>query len=198
MAGDPQERMLEAAINLLERHGVDGVGIREIAAEAGVNSAAVSYYFRSKENLMRQALERTLDQAFGRIPGELEALAKTGLGKRQAFEALLAGYIANASRYPRISYAHLREAITLQRYDTPGAAMVQKLISELAQWLKPEYPKRTEAELRLGLSQIWAAIITWAMAPGLFAGVAQVDLQSPADCQRWSAQMLCLLDGPRR
>lgn len=43
--------MLAAATKLFPEHGLDGVTVRELAKEAGVNVAAVNYHFGSKESL---------------------------------------------------------------------------------------------------------------------------------------------------
>jgi AcrR family transcriptional regulator len=56
-----------AALTCIERDGIEATGIREIAREAGVNSAAINYYFQSKDKLLAIALERSLEQLFERL-----------------------------------------------------------------------------------------------------------------------------------
>ena len=51
---DSREKLLEAALRLFASSGVASVSVRDIAREAGVNSALVGYYFRSKEGLLCQ------------------------------------------------------------------------------------------------------------------------------------------------
>jgi AcrR family transcriptional regulator len=51
--GDKREVILKAAERLFSRSGFDGVSIRDIAAEAGVNSALIGYYHGTKESLYR-------------------------------------------------------------------------------------------------------------------------------------------------
>jgi DNA-binding transcriptional regulator YbjK len=48
--------LLEAAIHLIGAHGLDAVTHRAVAAEAGVPAASTSYYFRSKDALIDEAL----------------------------------------------------------------------------------------------------------------------------------------------
>lgn len=57
---EKQLQIIAAAEKLFSRKGFDGTSVRDIAEEAGVNIAMISYYFGSKEKLM-QALfaERT-------------------------------------------------------------------------------------------------------------------------------------------
>lgn len=65
-AGDPsrgasqpvQDRILDRTIYLMGQLGTTDVPVRAIAREAGVNVAAVNYYFASKEQMLLQLAER--------------------------------------------------------------------------------------------------------------------------------------------
>ena len=54
------EAILRAAQRLFATRGYTTTGVREVAAEAGVNSALVRRYFGSKEGLLRAAVEDVL------------------------------------------------------------------------------------------------------------------------------------------
>jgi len=55
---DRQSRILEAALDLLSRHGISGVNMRAVAREAGVALGLVNYYYEDKLSLIRAALHR--------------------------------------------------------------------------------------------------------------------------------------------
>jgi len=55
---DRQSRILEAAMDLLSRHGISGVNMRAVAREAGVALGLVNYYYQDKTSLIRAALKR--------------------------------------------------------------------------------------------------------------------------------------------
>lgn len=55
---DRQSRILEAALDLLSRHGIAGVSMRSVAREAGVALGLVNYYYDDKTSLIRAALHR--------------------------------------------------------------------------------------------------------------------------------------------
>lgn len=60
-AGNPnatQERILAAALAVFTEHGLEAATLRQITERAGVNLAAVSYHFGSKDSLVRRTLER--------------------------------------------------------------------------------------------------------------------------------------------
>ena len=51
VGGDTRESILDAAEDLFSKHGFYGVTIREVAREAGVDTALVHYYFGAKRDL---------------------------------------------------------------------------------------------------------------------------------------------------
>ncbi|WP_303134079.1 TetR family transcriptional regulator [uncultured Dialister sp.] len=55
---DTKEQIENAAIRLFAFRGYSDVSIRDIGKEAGVNSAAISYYFGGKKELYASILER--------------------------------------------------------------------------------------------------------------------------------------------
>lgn len=69
-------RILEAARVRFSRVAYDGVGLREIASDAGIDTALIPRYFGSKEGLFREIAET----AFG--THELASEGSAGLPKR--------------------------------------------------------------------------------------------------------------------
>lgn len=57
---DKKERILTVAESLFAGHGFSGTSMRKITQEAGVNVAAVNYYFGTKEDLYREVFRRRL------------------------------------------------------------------------------------------------------------------------------------------
>jgi AcrR family transcriptional regulator len=55
-----RENLLDAAERLFAEHGYDGVGMRALAVEAGVNLGAATYHFGSKERLYIETVMRCL------------------------------------------------------------------------------------------------------------------------------------------
>ena len=73
---DPKKRIRNAAITLFAQKGFAAVGVREIAAEAGVNIAMISYYFEGKVGILKDIMEEFFDrymQVFDGIDDEHKA-----------------------------------------------------------------------------------------------------------------------------
>lgn len=59
---DPKQRILDAAIALFAQKGYSAVGVREIATEANVNIAMISYYFNGKVGILKEIIENFHDK----------------------------------------------------------------------------------------------------------------------------------------
>ncbi|MFY1827992.1 TetR/AcrR family transcriptional regulator [Myxococcus fulvus] len=190
---DARERILRATIICIERDGLDATGIREIAREAQVNSAAISYYFRSKEKLITQALDSTLDQAFTHVLLDFDKLLDEGLAIRDAFETLLEDVVGNVGRYPRIAHAHLHDALVHQRYDGAAVQRLNAFLEELSRKLAPATPHLKEERRRLALTQVWSSILLVSMLPRVFDQVLLLDFRTLDTRRAWVKQYTRLL-----
>ena len=56
-APDSRSRILAAATPLFAKHGLKGVGVRDLASAAGVNLSMISYHFGGKEGLYGEILK---------------------------------------------------------------------------------------------------------------------------------------------
>lgn len=79
-----KQRIVEAAVTLFNMKGYSGTSVRDIAAEAGVNVALISYYFSGKQGL----LEFLMMSFFEGYTAEIES-AYEELDKMSARESLL-------------------------------------------------------------------------------------------------------------
>ncbi len=59
---EPKQRILKAAISLFVQKGFSAVGVREIAKEANVNIAMISYYFEGKVGILKAILEEFFER----------------------------------------------------------------------------------------------------------------------------------------
>src|SRR5262245_65926996 len=66
---DTEQRILDAAHAVFLRRGTAGARTQEIAKEAGVNSALLHYYFRSKDRLAEAVFNRAAAQLMPAVVG---------------------------------------------------------------------------------------------------------------------------------
>ena len=59
---EPKQRILKAAISLFAQRGFASVGVREIAKEADVNIAMISYYYEGKIGILKAVLEEFFER----------------------------------------------------------------------------------------------------------------------------------------
>ena len=73
--------ILDQAEALFSEHGIQGVSVRRILAEAGVNAALAHYHFGNREGLIREVLRRRiepLNQERLELLGEVVSAARPG------------------------------------------------------------------------------------------------------------------------
>lgn len=63
-----KDRILKVATELFAQYGVNGIGIRRIADEAGINHALIIRYFGSKDNLVSEILQREIAKLVKNYP----------------------------------------------------------------------------------------------------------------------------------
>src|SRR5882762_8534622 len=89
---DARARLIDAAMELFAEKGYEGASVRDLAAAAGVNVAAVSYHFGSKDALYHECLRACLApcaQMHERMQFQLE-IAQRKKTRKAAEEALQA------------------------------------------------------------------------------------------------------------
>jgi DNA-binding transcriptional regulator YbjK len=84
--------LLEAAIHLIGDQGLDAVTHRAVAAAAGVPAASTSYYFRSKDELIDEALRTLAEREIERLR-ERRAAMGDAVADLEATTAALTAWI---------------------------------------------------------------------------------------------------------
>jgi AcrR family transcriptional regulator len=111
---DPKQQILAAAIGLFARKGFSATGVREIAQQAEVNIAMISYYFGSK----RGVLEAALDIFFQRY----QEVAEQSLAGDDPPEQQMRRFIRSIVSFARNNNDLVRIAFTELPFDMPEIA----------------------------------------------------------------------------
>jgi AcrR family transcriptional regulator len=100
-SSDTRERILEAALEAFAENGFDGSKTRDIAARARVTLGLVQYYYGSKLDLWKAAV----DHAFGEMAAGLEALVAgpEPADERERLARLIRAHVTFVSRHPEFA-----------------------------------------------------------------------------------------------
>jgi len=181
-----EEKILLTTIDCIEKYGIAGATNRRITAEAGVNLAAINYYFRSKEALVQRAIEVTLKNAF-----DLDDMpAMPGASAAERCIAIFVDLVQGGYHYPGITHAHFYNLLAAGQSDAPLVARVNRFIDELAADLTERGCSLQPDELKTALAQIFSAVMMPVLAPQLFEQHPGLDLRDPALCRAYVARLV--------
>lgn len=135
--GDTREKLLDAAELKFAEHGYDGTSLRDISKAGGVHWPLATYYFKTKEELFSEVVER---RAIELTRVRLATLAQIDLSTtapEESVRLLIQGYISPLlkARYGRSVQwqAHVRleaaHLVNVKRW----APLVRKHFDEAAQ-----------------------------------------------------------------
>lgn len=73
-SGDKHLRILDAAVDVIAEHGFFNARVSEIAARAGVADGTVYLYFKSKDHILREAINTAFRSFFDRAKCEIQGV----------------------------------------------------------------------------------------------------------------------------
>jgi AcrR family transcriptional regulator len=196
---DAADRIVHATLGCIEQDGIDGLTVRSIARAAGVNVAAMNYYFGTKDQLLSIVLERALDQAVRDPLLDFDRLRKEGKDARTALASVLDEVVANGVRQPRTTYAHLHGPIALQDYRRDAVIRANAFLELLLRRIGREMAARTTAAKRARLSQLQSTVLMASLAPHLFRTFLGFDLRDAKKRRAWIAALVdgLLIEAPK-
>lgn len=155
--GDTKTRILEAAARLFAERGLEGVSLRAVTTEAGVNLAAVNYHFGSKEALLAAMGQQFSDSLSAGQAAGLDALLASG--DAPSVDDLLTAYAApvfaqfDANRGQDWG----RVWVLTRTPDRPGRGMMYSTQSEIG----AEVTRRYVAALQRALPYLPPDELAW-------------------------------------
>lgn len=188
----PEERILRATIECLERDGVQAVTTRSIARQADVNVAAINYYFRSKERLLKEAMEASIAGIFDSLP-ELGNQAPTDA--REALVSFFDRFLRTALAYRSRIRSHLYAPMLEDDYSGPYAQQVGRFREELRQQLAAAMPGAGSTERAHAAAWLLSATLMPALFPRLFTPHLEHDLSQDTQRRDYLRSLLSAVTG---
>ena len=133
-AEETQEQLLKAASDLFSTFGYDGVSVRMIETEAGVQRGLVAYHFNTKEALWR----RVVDGVFARMEERVGRAEDTirDLPQDQRLRVFIPTFVRFSAEVPELNRLMVQEGKTKSwRMDYIVDEHVSKLLVRLNELL---------------------------------------------------------------
>jgi AcrR family transcriptional regulator len=92
-----REHILKTALEAFALHGFEGASTRSIATQAGVNQGLIPYYFKTKQALWRESVDRAFDELHAAMR---ERSAPQGPMDRVAIAQMIRAYVAFVASHP--------------------------------------------------------------------------------------------------
>jgi TetR/AcrR family transcriptional regulator, regulator of cefoperazone and chloramphenicol sensitivity len=169
---DPAARIMRAAVDIIERDGVEAATVREIAREAGVNVAALNYYFRTKDALVTQVLMDRLDHV---ADDAIRLLRDEGESAERRVRSVLEYLLGGALAWPRLIQAIILSSRSDEGVGSRAREGLGRIVAELGRVLDPAGGRSAMARA-VGL---FSAVTLPALMPGVFEAAPGIKLSTP-------------------
>lgn len=165
-------KIVAATIARIERNGVEGLTVREIAQDAGVNLAALNYYYRSKDALIAEVLRNRLDHVMTDID---VILARESAAVDERLYELLIYFLNGALDSP-----HMTRAIFERGAMEGGRAQdLRSKLAEIAERLRLLLGIEDRQAGQARAAQLISAVILPSVIPGFYEGLDALRLAEP-------------------
>jgi AcrR family transcriptional regulator len=134
---DIRQQIMDAAIELFAQQGYAATSIRQIAEGVGVNSAMVHYYFGSKEALLYEVMDQSLEP----LVEAISAMKQRKEAPIREFVSLIIGVFASK---PQLPILMTREVFL------PGGVMQKHFMEHFAPRLGGALPQLLSVEQNKG------------------------------------------------
>ncbi len=169
-----------ATIECIEEFGISQVTVRKIAQRAEVNVAAVNYHFGSKEALLKQAMDATLNEGFVNNINDYQQLWESA--PTEALRSFLTDTLQGIIRYPNLTKAHFSAIFNENEYSEDFTQKFTVFLNRLHNLIQPILK---EPHNKVVTSQLFSTILFAGMMSPMFHRFDQLDLTLPQDQQQF-------------
>lgn len=183
---DVELKIIEAAIACIEKYGLKEATVRKIALEAGVNVAAINYYFHSKEQLMERVMAVTLENAFDWSHFDWS----DSFPPKPRLAAILEHMVKGTQDYPEVTRVHfvaplLDKEASSASYEVFNKFMIKIYDDMVSRGAAPG------TDLRFALIQaVTASILGIGLHIGICQNFTEEDLSDPAIRKRYIERLV--------
>ena len=184
---DRKESIIEATLQCIRESGVQDVTVREITERASVNTAAINYYFGSKEQLIRDALEQHFDNLL--VDWEV-ILDRRAMNFSQGLKALMLEIMEETHQNPNLIKAHLYGPLIYNRTDGPFAEQFDRFLQHLLEEKKKAQPDKSEQTHQMEIMQLFSGVLFPGLLVDLFDDFHKWDLKNADDQESYVEELV--------
>lgn len=163
-----KEKIILSTIDCIEEQGIHSITIRKIAKKANVNSAAINYYFGSKDNLIDKVLKHTLYTAFTENLDELEKkLQKDPSDKYEILRGFFIELLNGIFRYPGLTKAHFYNPFIDRNYSGLLLNEFNNFLVNLSKTIEPMLCKEEQKNMTIIVTSLLSSVLFPGMFPSL-------------------------------
>lgn len=179
-----KQKIVLATIECIEKEGISAVTIRSIGKEAGVNSAAINYYFGSKDRLVKEAFDHIQKD----FMMDFTEIINSDKDIRAIIEELLFYMLQGTVRYPNIVRAVLYEPFINNNYNNVFVSKINGLCEELYNKLNRQSTE-SEEKNKNAVIQLISSSLFVGISPGVFKDFWNQDLRDEEALKEYVKKM---------
>lgn len=192
LKNDVKRSIMVAAAEIFAEHGYRHGTIREIAKKAGVNVAAVNYYFGSKETLYQQVMNSWTEDVFRKYPfSEQEDDSLKPEERLRRFIDSLLGKLFDEESMPW--FGRLFVQMVMNETEEQSKELVRRIyrpsVDVLTEILRDLVPDRPEDEIQFMASAIIGQCVFYYSNRGMIRMVFPDEQEKMADI-KWLGEQI--------
>jgi AcrR family transcriptional regulator len=169
-----KQKIVIATIECIEKEGINAVTIRSIGREANVNSAAINYYFGSKEKLIEEAFDHIQKD----FMMDFTEIINNDKDLRTTVEELLLYMLRGVVKYPNILRAIFYEPFINSKYDSIFITRLNTLCQELENKINRQHADVEGEKYKIPIIQLIGSSLFSAIFPCMFKDFSSIDLRN--------------------
>lgn len=165
------DRILDAALTVMTRHGLARLALEDVAREAQVSRQTVYRYVGSRDGLITETILREEGAFLARV----RAAAAGAPDLRRALEASIGAALASAREHPLLDRLLDSEPEVLLPFLTDGSGPVLSAArAAVAELLATHAPQLESSDLALAADAATRLVISYAISPTTTTPVAEL------------------------
>ncbi len=131
---DTRNALLDTAIEAFSLSGFEGISVRQLEEQAGVNRGLVAYHFGDKDQLWRESVDRLFTALADDFLDRVELLAD--VAPREAARGMVRAFVRYSAAHPELNRLMMQESVAASwRVDYLVEQHIGPLLKNLAQML---------------------------------------------------------------